>query len=57
MFRASSLAPDTSTVMRRLGELAPRTLALMHGSSFSGDGKQALNDLADAYEQRFQAAP
>ena len=56
MFRASSLAPDTSAVMRRLGELAPRTLALMHGSSFSGDGKQALNDLADAYEQRFLAA-
>ena len=50
MFRAASLAPDTSAVMRRLGELAPTTLALMHGSSFSGDGARALNDLADSYE-------
>ena len=50
MFRSTSLAPDTSAVMRRLGELAPTTLALMHGSSFSGDGARALNDLADSYE-------
>ncbi len=50
MFRSTSLAPDTSAVMRRLGELAPTTLALMHGSSFSGDGARALDDLADSYE-------
>jgi len=50
MFRSTSLAPDTSTVMRRLGELAPTTLALMHGSSFSGDCARALDDLADSYE-------
>ena len=36
--------------MRRLGELAPTTLALMHGSSFSGDCARALDDLADSYE-------
>jgi len=53
LFRFSSLAPDTAAVMRRLGDLAPRTLALMHGSSFSGDGKKALNDLASAYEEHF----
>jgi flavorubredoxin len=53
MFRSTSLAPDTDVVMRRLGDLAPTTLALMHGSSFSGDGTQALNDLASAYESRF----
>ena len=34
MFRASSLSPDTAIVMRKLGDLAPSTLALMHGSSF-----------------------
>ena len=50
--RASSLAPDTASVMRKLGDLGPTTLALMHGSSYSGDGKQALHDLAGAYEER-----
>jgi flavorubredoxin len=50
MFRYSSLAPDTAPVMRRLGDLAPKTLALMHGSSFTGDGAKALSDLANAYE-------
>jgi flavorubredoxin len=53
LFRSSSLAPDTATVMRRLGELAPTTLALMHGSSFSGDGGGALNDLAAGYESQY----
>jgi flavorubredoxin len=55
IFRASSLAPDTADVMRRLGGLAPRTLALMHGSSFGGDGARALSDLADAYESQYLA--
>ena len=31
--------------------LAPRTLALMHGSSFSRNGKGALYDLAAAYAE------
>jgi flavorubredoxin len=53
LFRSSSLAPDTATVMRRLGELAPTTLALMHGSSFSGDGAAALKDLAAGYESQY----
>jgi glyoxylase-like metal-dependent hydrolase (beta-lactamase superfamily II) len=53
LFRASSLAPDTAVVMRRLGDLAPTTLGLMHGSSFSGDGKRALYDLAAAYEVNY----
>jgi flavorubredoxin len=53
LFRSSSLAPDTATVMRRLGELAPTTLALMHGSSFSGDGAAALDDLAAGYESQY----
>ncbi len=53
LFRSTSLAPDTAVVMRRLGELEPNTLALMHGSSFSGDGATALNDLATAYESRY----
>jgi flavorubredoxin len=53
LFRSSSLAPDTAAVMRRLGELAPTTLALMHGSSFGGDCAAALNDLAVSYESHY----
>jgi flavorubredoxin len=53
MFRASSLAPDTAAVMRKLGDLAPSTLALMHGSTFSGEGREALYDLASAYESQY----
>ena len=53
LFHASSMAPDTANVMRRLGDLAPTTLAIMHGPSFSGDGKQAFHDLAAAYEEQY----
>ena len=53
MFRSSSMAPDTADVMRRLGDLSPTTLAVMHGSSYQGDGGKALYDLADAYEQQY----
>jgi len=38
--------PYTDRTMERLAELAPRTLALMHGSSFRGDGRTAIEDLA-----------
>ncbi len=53
MFRGSSMAPDTAEVMRRLGDLSPTTLAVMHGSSYRGDGGKALYDLAAAYEQQY----
>ena len=46
MFHAMSGAPHTTAVIRSLGDLRPTTLALMHGSSFTGDGRQALHDLA-----------
>lgn len=38
--------PYTDQTLRRLADLTPRTLALMHGSAFQGDGRQALLDLA-----------
>jgi flavorubredoxin len=50
MFRATCLAPHTAQTLRGLGDLAPATLALMHGPSFEGDGRQALYDLAAGYE-------
>jgi flavorubredoxin len=53
LFRYSSLSPDTAAIMRKLGDLEPVTLALMHGSSFRGDCKKALYDLAGAYESQY----
>jgi flavorubredoxin len=55
MFRASSLAPSTGGTLRALGDLSPTTLAIMHGSSFEGDGKHALYDLAVGYERLIAA--
>jgi hypothetical protein len=37
--------------MARLAALQPRTLAIMHGSSFSGDGGIALRNLASAMKE------
>jgi flavorubredoxin len=50
MFHATALAPHTGPTLRTLGDLEPTTLAIMHGPSFQGDGKQALYDLAAGYE-------
>lgn len=51
IFGATCLAPHTGATIRGLGELQPRTLAIMHGSSFEGDGHQTLHDLAAAYDE------
>ena len=50
MFRSSALTPQTAPTIRRLAALEPRTLAVMHGSCFSGDGAGELRALADFYE-------
>jgi hypothetical protein len=42
--------------VRRLADLAPTTLALMHGPSFTGDGAGALKALADDFDVRVAAA-
>jgi flavorubredoxin len=55
-FRATCLTPDTAPTIRRLAALAPRTLALMHGSSFAGDCAGALSALADDYARRLAHA-
>ena len=41
---------------RRLADLEPRTLAIMHGSSYHGDCGALLRTMADVYEQRFGCA-
>jgi flavorubredoxin len=55
MFHASSLTPTTGATIRGLAALSPRTLALMHGPSFTGDGAAALRALADDYDRRIKA--
>jgi flavorubredoxin len=52
LFGYSALNPAMGTTIRALAALAPRTLALMHGPSFAGDGAAALRALADDYDRR-----
>ncbi|MDQ6942419.1 MAG: MBL fold metallo-hydrolase [Candidatus Eremiobacteraeota bacterium] len=52
---ATALTPLTAPTIRRLAELEPRTLALMHAPAFTGDGARALRDLADVYAARLEA--
>jgi flavorubredoxin len=56
MFSYSTLAPSTVPTVERLAELAPTTLALMHGPAYVGDGRQWLSDLAANYRQRVDVA-
>lgn len=51
----SALNPAMGATLRKLAELKPRTLALMHGPSFTGDVSRALLDLADDYDRRARA--
>jgi flavorubredoxin len=37
--------PRTDGILAKLADLNPKTLAIMHGSSFAGDGARALRDL------------
>lgn len=56
VFGATCLTPRTAPTMRELAALDPATLAVMHGSSFAGDGAAALAALADRYDARLAAA-
>jgi len=49
-FRASCLTPTSGATIRKLAELSPKTLAIMHGSSFNGNTERALLGLADLYD-------
>ena len=44
--------PYTDTTLRRLADLEPRTLALMHGTSFRGDGRAAILNLAGVIKEK-----
>jgi flavorubredoxin len=51
----SALNPAMGATLRKLAGLKPRTLALMHGPSYTGDGAAALVALADDYDRRLRA--
>lgn len=44
--------PYTDATLQRLANLEPRTLALMHGTSFRGDGRRAILDLAGVIQEK-----
>ncbi len=44
---------QTDSVLRSLAALQPETLAVMHGSSYLGDGERLLTDLAGALREFF----
>ncbi|WP_280508265.1 MBL fold metallo-hydrolase [Nocardia flavorosea] len=52
VFHATSIGPAVPAALNRLAELQPTTLAVMHGSSYTGDGERALRDLAAIYQER-----
>jgi flavorubredoxin len=56
VFGATCLTPNTGPTIRRLAGLAPGTLAVMHGTCFTGDGESALLALADEYDSRLARA-
>lgn len=45
--------PYTDQLFRKLAKLKPQRLAIMHGSSFEGDGARALLDLAVGFREVF----
>ncbi len=49
-FQATALTPATGPTIRMLATLAPRRLAMMHGSSYEGDCAALLSRLADYYD-------
>ncbi|OBF28163.1 MBL fold metallo-hydrolase [Mycobacterium sp. ACS1612] len=49
IFHATGLTTNLQPTLHQLADLHPTTLAIMHGSSYTGDGAAALRSLADGY--------
>lgn len=54
-FQDIALTPAIRPTIRRLAALEPKTLAIMHGSSYNGDCAAALNALGDFLAERMLA--
>jgi flavorubredoxin len=57
VFHQTSPGPLVPATYRRLADLQPRRLAIMHGSSYEGDAAGQLRSMADVYEQRYGWGP
>ena len=49
VFHATGLTTNLPQTLEQLAALNPTTLAMMHGSSFTGDGAGQLRTLSDGY--------
>lgn len=47
---------QTDRVLRQLADLKPKTLAVMHGSSYHGEGDRMLRELAEVIQAEFDSA-
>jgi flavorubredoxin len=56
LFHATGLTTNLGPTLEQLAALNPTTLAIMHGSSYSGDGAAQLRALADGYAEMAGAA-
>jgi flavorubredoxin len=57
MFLAEAVTPRSGATLRGLAALQPQLLAIMHGSSFAGDGAGTLNGLAAHFDARLRSGP
>jgi flavorubredoxin len=55
-FQSTSLTANTAATVERLAGFRPRTLAVMHGSCFTGDCAAELMSLAAYYRDAFNEA-
>jgi flavorubredoxin len=56
LFHATGLTNNLVPTLTALADLRPTTLALMHGSSFAGDGATQLRGLAGGYTHMMRAS-
>jgi flavorubredoxin len=52
----NAMTPATGPTLRRLADLRPKRVALMHGPTFEGDGATPLRGLADYFDGAIRAA-
>jgi flavorubredoxin len=50
----TAVTPKTAPMVRKLAALSPRNLAVMHGSSFSGNVSPVLEALASFYDEQLR---
>ena len=55
MSHSVPFTPETRTILDGLADLEPKTLACMHGSSYTGDASTALRDLGGVLERVYGA--